>query len=103
MSPLLSFLLMGGLATGAVLVFRWAELSAERVSLVGFGLRFPRGLPATDVEAFVGALSALLPPWWKRWYSSPTVWFEISATAQGISHRLLVSASYQHQVENALQ
>lgn len=90
------------LAAG-VLSLRVVEQLAERASLVGYSLRFPRGLPVDEVEHFVAALAGLLLPWWKRWLHMPSVVLETSATASGITHNLYVPEKYHHLVENALQ
>ncbi len=103
MSALFLLAVAGSLAAATVLSWRIVELAGERATLVAYSLRFPRGLPAPDVESFIAALSGLLPPWWKRWYGSPSVFLETTASPAGISHQLLVSEAHRHQVENALQ
>jgi hypothetical protein len=91
------------LLVAAVTLWRWVERSNELALLVGYELRFPRGLETEAVEAFVSALSGLLPPWWKRWLHSPVVIFETVADHSGIRQRLLVAESRRHQVEDMLQ
>ena len=83
--------------------WRWSEQSAQSAGFLAYELRFPRDLETEAVRAFVGALSGLLPPWWKRWLSTPVVILETVATNYGISHQLLVDQSHAHHVENMLQ
>ncbi len=75
----------------------------ERNILVAYSLRFPSGLSAESVEAFLGSLSGLLPPWWRRLFSVPFVILETTADERGIEHRLLVSQGERHHVEDLLQ
>lgn len=103
MSSLVMLSLVAGFGVGSAVFWRFVERQLERADVVVYDLRFPRGLPDEDVAAFVSALSGLLPPWWKRWYSAPAVVIETEANSAGIRQRLLVSASHRHTVENALQ
>jgi hypothetical protein len=86
-----------------VTLWRLLERSAERASLVGYELRFPRGLATEAVEAWVGSLSGLLLPWWKRWLHSPVIVLETAADKTGIQHRLFVAEAFRHQIEDGLQ
>lgn len=66
-----------------VLVMRAAEAAAWRRSLVGFRVRFPRGLTDEHVVAWL----ASLPPS-AGLFGRPPVAFEVLASADGIEHRL---------------
>lgn len=103
MTVVLAIMFLTTAVTGSVLLARWTEQAAERASLVGYALRFPRGLPADEVEHFIAALAGLLLPWWKRWLRMHSVLLETTATAAGIEHSLYVPDKYRHLVENALQ
>src|ERR1700683_1273402 len=75
---------------GLVLGLRFLDARGWRESLVALRLHLPAGLNADDVAAWLGSLSALThaSPW--RLTPQPPVVIEIRATAQGISHYLLV-------------
>ncbi len=90
------------LATSLLLV-RAAESKRQRRTLVAYQLKFPRGLEAEGVEAFLGGLSGLLLPWWKRWLASPYVSLEVHASSSGIRHFLLVPGNWASAVEGVLQ
>lgn len=75
----------------------------HRGELVFLHLQFPRGLEAGAVESFLGGLSGLLSPWWRRWATTPVVVLETVATNQGISHCLGVSPRYRAVIEGLLQ
>lgn len=86
-----------------LLIMRAAESKRQRRTLVAYRLKFPRGLEAEAVEAFLGGLSGLLLPWWKRWLVSPYVSIEVHASPSGIHHFLLVPRSWASAVEDILQ
>jgi hypothetical protein len=86
-----------------LLIMRAAESKRQRRTLVAYQLKFPRGLEAEGVEAFLGGLSGLLLPWWKRWLVSPYVSIEVHASPSGIRHFLLVPRSWGSAVEGLLQ
>lgn len=101
-----SFLVLAGslgLLTLSVLVLRASAAAADHASLVTHQLRFPAGLPQADVEAFIGSLSGLLRPFWRRWYSCPHVTFETVANAYGITQRLIVPQAWSAVVCKAMQ
>jgi hypothetical protein len=81
---------MGLLLFGLVLLSRYIEGQAWRQSLTAFRLHPPAGLTPDQVAAWLGSLSALThaPWWWLVPY--PPVVIEITATAGGITHYLLV-------------
>jgi hypothetical protein len=87
----------------SLLLMRAAESKRQRRSLVAYQLKFPRGLEPEGVEAFLGGLSGLLLPWWKRWLVSPYVSLEVHAGSSGISHFLLAPAGWASAVEGTLQ
>jgi hypothetical protein len=78
---------------GLVLGLRFHDAQVWRRSLVALRLHPPAGLSADNVAAWLGSLSALThaSPWWLT--PHPPVVIEISATAQGIAHYLLVPES----------
>jgi hypothetical protein len=87
----------------SLLLMRAAESKRQRRTLVAYQLKFPRGLERDGVEAFLGGLSGLLLPWWKRWLTSPYVSLEVHASKVGISHYLLVPEAWSTAVEGILQ
>ncbi len=85
-----AMLLVGLGLCAMVLVARWAETRTWRRSVVAFHMRPPTGLSPDAVASWLGSLSALtharrflLPP--------PPFVIEISATAEGIAHYVLVA------------
>lgn len=103
MNAALALVACSSLFVAAVTLWRWIERSNELAQLVGYELRFSRGLETEAVEGLIGALSGLLPQWWKRLLHSPVVVFETVANHTGIHQRLLVAESRRHQVEDMLQ
>ena len=87
----------------SVVVLKHAEMTRLRRSLVAYELRFPRGLDADLVRDFLGGVTGILPPWWRRWLVSPFVVFEVTATDLGIAHHILVPVSWAPVLENVLQ
>ncbi len=87
----------------SLLLMRAAESKRQRRALVAYQLKFPRELKAEGVGAFLGGLSGLLLPWWKRWLVSPYVSLEVHASPSGIRHFLLVPRSWASAVEGVLQ
>lgn len=86
---------------GLVLGLRFLDARAWRQSLVALRLHPPAGLSADNVAAWLGSLSALThaSPWWLT--PHPPVVIEISATAQGIAHYLLVPESMRGALQRA--
>jgi hypothetical protein len=91
MMTLLGIVALGGLSLLVVVVTaRWLEARSWRASLVAYRLGLPIGLSADDVTAWLSHVVAgthaarwgLLPP--------PPTAVEITATAEGIRHVLLV-------------
>lgn len=67
-------------------------------------LAFPRDLSPEGVQGFLGSLTGLLLPWWRRpFVRPPHVLVETIATSKGIFHFLSVDESSASVVENALQ
>jgi hypothetical protein len=87
----------------SLLLLRAGESKRQQRTLVAYQLKFPRGLEAEGVEGFLGGLSGLLLPWWKRWLVSPYVSLEVHASRLGINHFLLVPASWASAVQAVLQ
>lgn len=83
-------------------VLRAADAREQRRSLVAIELRFPREQDAAGVEAFVAAISGLLPPWWRRWWHTPFVVSEVLADRSGTRHRLLVPRRFTRHVAGSL-
>jgi hypothetical protein len=77
---------------GLVLIARHAEALAWRRSLVAYRLQPPAGLSADTVAAWLGSLSALTQASWWWLVPSPPLVVEITATAEGIIHYLLMPA-----------
>ena len=61
-----------------------------RGACLRFQLTFPRAADAAQLTAALRAIQGLLPPWWRRLTSRPTVAIEVVATRQGIGHFLVV-------------
>ena len=89
--------------TGSIAGVRVTSAKRQRRSLVSYELRFPRGLESKNVEAFIGGLSGLLLPWWKRWLTTPFVSLETHASRVGIRHFLIVPAAWSASTANLLQ
>ena len=91
------------LLMAAVVVLRAGEVHRQRVSLVAYKLQFPRGLETAGVESFLGGLSGLLLPWWRRWIGSPYVSLEVHADVSGIHHYLFAPDAWAAAIEGVLQ
>lgn len=78
-------------ATVGVLVLRTREEARWHRDLAVYALRFPRGVEPLAVVTMLGGLSGLAAPWWRRAWAVRGVVIEVSATAAGIAHHLLVS------------
>jgi hypothetical protein len=91
------------LLTAGLTMLKLAELKRLRTSLVAYELRFPRALEADAVQVLLAGISGLLQPWWRRWRLTPFVIFEVSATVNGVEHRVLVPDTWSAILENLLQ
>lgn len=76
----------------AALGVRRARTAIEARRLRAFRLSFPYGTDPAQVVAFCRSVSGLLPPWWKRLFSSPSLVLEIRADHEGVAHHLLAPA-----------
>lgn len=85
--------LSGGALVAVILVLRYQEMERVRASLVSYRLDFPRDLAATAVVAFLGGLAGLLPSWRRRVFALPVVVLELRASADRITHHLLLPAA----------
>lgn len=85
-----------------VVVLRGGDNARQRASLVSLELRFPRDVEAAEVEAFLAAISGLLPPRRIGWFHRPFLVVEVHADGRGIRHRLLVPRGLLRSVEAAL-
>lgn len=94
MTPLLETSIVGGSLLSALLAMKFASSRALHSQMVAYRLSFPADLEAETVQRFLSALSGLLPPWQTRWLARPNVFFEITATKEGISHRLVAAKSF---------
>lgn len=83
-------------------LLRAADARKQRLSLTPIDLRFPRDQDEDGVRAFLGSISGLLPPWWRRWWHTPFVVSEIHANRTGTRHRLLVPQRFVRHIEGAL-
>jgi hypothetical protein len=82
--------LIGALALGLLMLVRKRHAEHWRRNLACYELRFPRGLEPTKVAAFFNGLSGLAGSRWERAIRPQAVILELSATADGIRHHLLV-------------
>jgi hypothetical protein len=80
MAAVLSILFGGAVILGVVIGWRWLDARAWRRSLVALSLRFPRGLKADELSAWLGILGSSRMP----------VALEVVATSEQIAHCLLV-------------
>jgi len=78
-----------GLA-GVVVLLRALEANRLAATARTYRLDFPRDIDAQAVTTFVGGLSGLLGPWWRRLVSMNYLVVETSATDLGITHHLVV-------------
>jgi len=85
MAAMLSVLLGGAAILGVVVGWRWLEARAWRQSLVAYSLRFPRGLKADQVSAWLGMLGSL----------RTVVGLEMVATRDVVSHFVVVPRARQ--------
>jgi hypothetical protein len=99
----LELLAAGGSLPPSVLVLRAGATHNLQADPVIYELGFPGALSADDVARFLGSLTALLPPWWRRLVVQPVVGFEVEATADGTRHRLVIPRSIQGYMDSALQ
>jgi hypothetical protein len=99
---LLVLVTTGAAVLGGVIVLRALDVAEQRASLVRLDLRFPSGTESSQIEAFLGAVSGMLPPWWRRWHHLPFIGIEVEATEAGIAHRLLVPRASLRTIAAAL-
>lgn len=86
---------------GELIVLRARADSRPALGTTGLKLRFPRDLDATRVEALMASVSGWRPPWWKRW-STPSIVFEVHATASGIQHFVILPDKWRVAFEGLL-
>ncbi|MFL6139625.1 MAG: type IV secretory system conjugative DNA transfer family protein [Frankiaceae bacterium] len=107
MTPLLHFValaLLLGLATiGLVVAIRARAHAGWRRSLVCYRLAFPRDVEPEAVTAFLTGLSGLAAPAWLAPFAARVVLLEVTATAAGIAHHLLVARPSEPLVLSALR
>ncbi len=100
---LIAVSVVGAGLLGLVLVVR-ARGSAQLLDeLQSFQLQFPRGLEPQAVVSFCASLRGILPPWWRRLLLLPPIMLETRASAEGISHHLLVPMRYSNIVLTQLR
>lgn len=85
-----------------VLLLRAADAREQRRSLECISLRFGKEQDEAGVQAFLGSISGLLPPWGRRWWHTPFIVSEVQADRAGTHHRLLVPRRFVRHVEAAL-
>jgi hypothetical protein len=100
----LIYLFLGGcLLIAGVLAVRAHHQRVWRHELVAYVLRFPRGLDAAAVTAFVTGLSGLVAPRLHRPFVARAVMVETTASDSGIEHHLLMPPSLAPMVLSALR
>lgn len=87
---------------GGLYLIRAADARELRRSLVCLELRFPKDQDEAGIQAFLGSITGLLPPWWRRWWHTPFIATEVHADRAGTRHRLLVPRRFVRHVEAAL-
>jgi uncharacterized protein DUF87 len=87
----------------AVLLVRWSYQRSWQQELVAYALRFPRGVDAGAVVAFLSGLAGIVAPRWERPFAARAVALEASATDRGIQHHLVVARPLAHVVLSALR
>ena len=103
MIVLLLLFVVSGVWLGSAALWSDEAARAKRDSFVCLRLQFHRSLSHEQVEAFLGSLTGLLPPRWRRWLDTTPVVFEVETTKDGFEHRLLVPEARLGIVENALR
>lgn len=88
---------------GLILAARHAEAVAWRRSLVAYKLRLPTGLSVAQIGDWLGSLSALTHASWWWLLPAPPVVIEVTATAEGIAHHLLIPAPMREAVLAAIR
>lgn len=86
-----------------LVLFKYLRGRLQQQDLVTLALRFPRDLSAEATEQFLAGTAGVLPPWWKRWLSTPSVVLETIGDARGIEHRLAVPSGWLGVIEHNLQ
>jgi Type IV secretion-system coupling protein DNA-binding domain len=97
-------LAVGGLLTLALVIgSRWLDGYQWRRSLVAFRLGLPLGLSADDVAAWLAHIAASTHAVRFGFVTPPPVALEVTATAGGIAHTLLVPSGMQGAVLSGLR
>jgi hypothetical protein len=91
LASLLFLAICGGSAIGGLLLLRARSAARWRGNLVAYALRFPRGLDAGGVAAFITGLSGLTVPRSRRPFTVRAVVLETTASHEGIAHHLFVA------------
>lgn len=99
---LLVFIVAAAGLFGSILLLKLADAEEQRTSLVVISIRFPKEQDEAGVQAFLGSISGLLPPWWRRWWHTPFVVSEVLADHTGTRHRLLVPRRFVRHIEASL-
>lgn len=104
MMTLLFIVALGGLSLLALVVTaRWLEAQLWRASLSAYQLGLPIGLSVNDVTAWLGhVVAGTHAPRWRLLPPSPMA-LEITATAEGIRHVLLVPRRMARAMLSALR
>lgn len=100
---LAQMLVVAAIATivGELLILRARANRRPALGTTGLQLRFPRDLDATRVEALMASVSGWRPPRWRRW-STPSIVFEVHATATGIQHFVILPDNWRVAFERLL-
>ncbi len=93
-----------GLSVAVVVVVAMVRRhgTAPASEWVVYSLRFPRDVEPAGMQAFLGAVSGLLPPMWQRWWYTPSIALEVHADHRGIRHLLLAPQHLTPTIETAL-
>lgn len=103
MSSFVLLIVVSTLTIAAALVLKASERKRLQSSLVCYLVHFPRRLEASAVSEFLVGIRGMLPPWYKRWVSTPFVVLETEGSIAGITHRLLVPRQWARAVEQQLR
>ncbi|MBK8075055.1 MAG: hypothetical protein IPK24_05665 [Kineosporiaceae bacterium] len=104
MNDWLTLSLLGAVAlVCVVLVMRAGSRSAWSDEVVAYAVTFPRGVTPAQVSAFLTGAAGIVARRWQRPFVIRAVGWEVTATADGIIHHLLMRKIHAATVLSALR